>query len=122
MCENMDSLNDLIQMTREFCERRDWDQFHAPEQLAIGITTEAAELLSLFRFKTPEQIQAMLYAPEGREKVCDELADVLFFVLRFAQMNRIDLPSAMKRKIEKNEQKYPVELSRGKNLKYDELK
>lgn len=60
MTDNLNSLNDLIRVTQDFCERRDWDHFHAPEQLAIGITTEAAELLSLFRFKTPEQIQTII--------------------------------------------------------------
>ncbi|MBU1067945.1 nucleotide pyrophosphohydrolase [Myxococcota bacterium] len=116
-----DTLNDLIAMTREFCEQRDWDQFHAPDQLAVGIVTEAAELLQLFRFKSPEQLQALLDSPQGRERVSDELADVFFFVLRFAQMNHIDLPTAMRHKMAKNDLKYPVEKSRGRNLKYDEL-
>jgi NTP pyrophosphatase (non-canonical NTP hydrolase) len=104
-----------------FCSARDWDQFHSPDQLAIGLCTESAELLALFRFKNQEQIQDMMVSPGGRIKVSDELADVYFFLLRFTQMNRIDLSVALAAKLSKNEAKYPLEKSKGKNLKYDEL-
>jgi NTP pyrophosphatase (non-canonical NTP hydrolase) len=106
---------------QSFCAARDWDQFHSPDQLAIGLCTESAELLSLFRFKTHEQVQDMMNSPEGRARVSDELADAYFFLLRFSQMNRIDLSVALETKLFKNEAKYPVEKSKGKNLKYDEL-
>lgn len=106
---------------KAFCEARDWDQFHSPDQLAIGLATEAAELLALFRFKTPGQASELLATPATREKVSDELADVYFFLLRFAQMNNIDLEAALSAKLAKNEAKYPVAKSKGKNLKYDEL-
>lgn len=104
-----------------FCQARDWDQFHSPDQLAIGLATESAELLALFRFKTPVQVAELMASTLGRERVSDELADVYFFLLRFAQMNAIDLSAALDAKLAKNELKYPVERSRGKNLKYDEL-
>ena len=51
------------------------------------------------------------------EKIEDELADTLFFVLRFAQMNGIDLGWALERKIAKNAMKYPVEVCRSDNRK-----
>lgn len=106
---------------KAFCEAREWDQYHSPDQLAIGLATEAAELLSLFRFKTPEQVRELLASQSGREKISDELADVYFFLLRFAQMNNIDLGVALDVKLAKNDAKYPVEKAKGKNLKYDEL-
>jgi NTP pyrophosphatase (non-canonical NTP hydrolase) len=106
---------------QSFCTARDWDQYHSPDQLAIGLATESAELLALFRFKTPEQIRDLMASPSGRTKVSDELADVYFFLLRFAQMNQLDLSQALEIKLAKNEVKYPVELSRGRNLKYDEF-
>lgn len=110
-----------ISKVKTFCEARDWDQFHTPDQLAIGLATESAELLALFRFKTPEQVRELLATASTREKVSDELADVYFFLLRFAQMNNIDLEAALTAKLAKNEVKYPVDKSKGKNLKYDEL-
>lgn len=106
---------------KAFCQARDWDQFHSPEHLAIGIATEAAELLALFRFKNPEQIRTLMSSKKGREMVSDELADIYFFVMRFSQMNRIDLTRALTAKLAKNNLKYPIHKSKGKNLKYNEL-
>lgn len=115
-----ESIAELQERVRAFCEVRDWDQFHDPKELAIGLVTEAAELLDLFRFKRPEEMRALLADPVRREAVEDELADALFFILRFAQMNAVDLGAAVRRKLQKNEAKYPVELSRGSNRKYTE--
>ncbi|WP_343208209.1 nucleotide pyrophosphohydrolase [Anaerolentibacter hominis] len=114
------TLQTLKDMVGLFCKERDWDQFNNPKDLAIGITTEAGELLDIFRFKTQEQVIEMFGLPGKREKIEDELADVLFFTLRFAQMNEIDLSEILERKTEKNRQKYPVEIVRGRNLKYSE--
>lgn len=111
-------LNELIETIKTFCEQRDWDQYHNPKDLAIGISTEAAELLDLFRFKNGEEIQQTMTS--RRELIEDELADVLFFVLRFSQMNDIDLKKALEHKMEKNAVKYPVDKVKGNNKKYNE--
>ena len=108
-------------MVQQFCEERDWNKFHNPKDLAIGISTEANELLDIFRFKSEEDMKDIMEDANKRVHVTEELADVLFFVLRFAQMNDIDLYSAMIDKLGKNDRKYPVEKIRGKNLKYTEL-
>lgn len=114
-------LEELKTLVQQFCEDRDWDQFHDPKELAIGLSTEAAELLEHFRFQSPEQIRQKLHNPNSREAISDELADTLFFILRFAQMENIDLSKALHQKLEKSAKKYPVESSKGKNVKYTEL-
>jgi NTP pyrophosphatase (non-canonical NTP hydrolase) len=120
-----DVLAELLESVASFCEERDWDQFHDAKELAIGLVTESAELLEHFRFKSTEEFECYFSDPAGaggkREAIEDELADILFFVLRFSGRYEIDLASAMKRKLEKNALKYPVEKSRGSNRKYDEL-
>ncbi len=113
-------LNQLSKLIQDFCTERDWDQFHAAKDIAIGMVTESAELLDLFRFKTPEQVETVLRDSATLEKVSDELADVFYWVLRFADKNQIDLAHALEAKMLKNAEKYPVEKTRGKNLKYDE--
>lgn len=113
------TLEELKNMVKEFCEKRDWDQFHNPKELAIGISTEANELLQIFRFKTEEDMRKVM-GSNKRLEVEEELADVLYFVLRFAQMNKIDLSSAVFDKIDKNDKKYPAEKVRGCNKKYNE--
>lgn len=115
-----DDIAFLSESVRNFCEARDWDQFHPPKDLAIGLSTESNELLDLFRFKSDADISEKMQTPEFKEKVSDELADVFFFVLRFAQMNQINLAQSLERKITKNALKYPVEKSKGSNKKYNE--
>lgn len=113
------TINELMKQVQEFCEARDWDQFHNPKDLAIGLSTESNELLDIFRFKTEEQMNKIMNSSK-REHVEEEIADVFFFVLRFAQMNNIDLSEALTKKIAKNNEKYPVEKAKGSNDKYNE--
>ena len=115
------TIDELKNRVRAFCEARDWDQFHGPKDLAIGVATEASELLEHFRFMNDDEASSRLTEPERRQAIEEELADVLFFILRFAQRFDIDLDSALDRKIKKNDQRYPVEKARGSNLKHDEL-
>ena len=117
----MESVTELQRLVQSFCEARDWDQFHSPKELAIGAVTEAAELLDLFRFLDEEQQMAVLADAEQRERVEHELADVFFFLLRFAQRFGVDLAAALERKIAVNDERYPVELSRGRNAKARDL-
>ena len=113
------TINELMKQVQEFCEARDWDQFHNPKDLAIGLSTESNELLDIFRFKTEEQMNKIMNSSK-REHVEEEIADVFFFVLRFAQMNNIDLSEVLSKKIKKNNEKYPVEKAKGSNSKYNE--
>jgi len=120
----MDSSGSIVQLqeaVREFCERRDWDQFHNPKDLAIGIATEAGELLSLFRFLNEAESLSVLVDGRKREQVEDELADVLFFVLRFAQKAGIDLAACLTRKLAKNAMRYPIAKARGRNVRAEDL-
>jgi len=114
---NDDSVRTLMGAVRDFCTERDWDRFHSPKELAIGISTEAGELLEIFRFMDERQQSEMLADPQTREHIEDELADTAFFVLRFAQVTGIDLGRALERKIAKNARKYPADQCRGDNRK-----
>ena len=121
MDDGSTTLKELKDKVKAFCEERDWDQFHNPKDLAIGVSTEASELLDLFRFKGEEDIKEIMSNPDKRQKVGDELADVLYFLLRFAQMNDFDLSDELEKKIKKNAIKYPINKSKGSNKKYNEL-
>lgn len=111
----------LQEKIKEFCEMRDWDQFHNPKDLSIGIVTEASELLDIFRFKSASDISEMLNNKHKRDQIGQELADIIFFILRFAQLYDFDLDSEVLKKLKINEDKYPVEKSKGSNLKYTEV-
>ncbi len=119
MTDSETTVEELKQLVKRFCDERDWEQYHNPKDLAIGMVTESSELLDIFRFRDPEEVMS---DPVRSEHVKQELSDVLYFVLRFAQMNGIDLSEELPRKIAMNAEKYPVESSKGRNLKYDELR
>lgn len=115
------TLSDLKLHVKRFCDERDWDQFHGPKDLAIGVATEAAELLEVFRFKSPEECEQIMHTTESRERVADEIADTLYFLLRMCQRYDLDISSELARKMKKNEERYPVSGSKGSNRKYDEM-
>lgn len=119
--DHENTVDDLKNIVRKFCDARDWEKYHNPKDLSIGIITEASELIELFRFKDLDEVEELLENIKSRENIKQELADVLFFVLRFAQMNDIDLSKALKNKVEINENKYPADLFKGSNKKYNEL-
>ena len=120
MQDDARTIAEAKEIVRRFCEERDWDQYHNPKDLAVGMVTEGSELLEIFRFKTPEECRELLSEPKRLEAISDELSDVFYFVLRLAQMNSIDLFSALEDKIAKNNAKYPADKVRGCNRKYDE--
>ncbi len=102
------SIEEVKEWVKKFCEERDWDPFHGPKDLAIGLVTESSELLELFRFVNEESAAAKLKDPVFREKCADELADGFYFIARFAQMFDFDLSEAVEKKLVKNAKKYPA--------------
>jgi len=114
---NMESVASLTKLVKDFCEERDWDQFHTAKDLAIGMITEASELLEQFRFQSPSDIENRLATAEGRIDIGRELADVLFFLLRFSQRFGFDLGQELVNKIKYNAIRYPVDEFRGSNKK-----
>jgi len=109
----MSELADLQKRILEFRDARNWAQYHNPKDIAVCLSVEAAELLELFLWKQPRE--------PLRERVGEELADVLYSVLLLAKEYEIDLHAAMLDKLAKNEAKYPIEKSSGSNKKYSEL-
>lgn len=102
------SIDEAKDWVREFCEARDWTPFHGPKDLAIGLVTEASELLEIFRFVPEKDLGRLMDQPETRAQVSDELADSLYFILRFAQLYGFDLSACLRHKLIKNNEKYPI--------------
>ena len=118
--DNKTTIGELKEEIRIFCELRDWDQYHNAKELAIGIVTEASELLEHFRFKSENQVDAMFQNNSKKHKLTEEMADVLYFLIRLAQRYNIDLTTELENKIKKNREKYPIEKVKGSNKKYSE--
>ena len=93
---------------REFARDRDWEQYHTPKNLSMALAGEAAELLEIFQWLTPEESLAVKSSPKEREQVEAELADIVNYVVRLADVLDIDLEKAVLHKLEKNAAKYPA--------------
>lgn len=106
-----DSLEELRARLARFAAERDWDQFHSPKNLSMALIGEAAELVEHFQWLTQEQSNRL--AADKLTEVAEELADILIYVIRTADKLDVDLITAAWEKIEKNEQRYPVEKVRG---------
>ncbi len=119
--DNETTVEDLKKLVQKFCEDRDWDKYHQPKDLAISVITEAAELLEPFRFKSDTQVKQMMQDSKKKDEISQEVSDVLYFILRFAQMNKIDLSTELRRKLDINSKRYPIDKAKGSNKKYTEL-
>ncbi len=104
----------LRQLVQDFVVARDWTQYHTPKNLAMSLAIEAAEVMEIFQWLTPEESWRVREDPELRQALCDELADVLAYLLALSHHTGIDLASALQQKMQKNELKYPVEEFRGR--------
>jgi NTP pyrophosphatase (non-canonical NTP hydrolase) len=106
-----DNLENLRQRLADFAACRDWDQFHSPKNLSMALIAEAAELVEHFQWLTEAQSRQL--SAEKHHAVGEELADILIYLIRTADKLDIDLIQAAQQKIEKNEQRYPVEKVKG---------
>lgn len=113
------SLAALAERLRAFAAERDWEPFHTPKNLAAALIVEAAELLEHFQWLSGEESTRL--APEQRQRVALEMADVLLYLVRLADRLDIDLLAAATTKLAINAEKYPVALARGTHAKYTDL-
>ena len=109
----MTDIEEIINKLIEFRNDRDWEQFHNPKDLALAINVEAGELLELFLWKKPDDVD--------KEKVMEELADVFAFAFLLAEKYGFDVRQIVFDKIKQNGEKYPIDKAKGTPKKYSEL-
>ena len=98
----------------DFARVRDWEQFHAPKNLAMSLAIEAAELMEHFQWLDAAESMARSQDPAHREAIGDELADVCCYLLSLAAAMKFDLSQCVRAKMIKNARKYPAEQFRGR--------
>ena len=104
----------MVELTKkiiEFNEKRDWDQFHSPENLAKSISIEAGELLECFQWNNEYNL----------EDVKSELADVINYCLLMADKIGVDPKQIVLDKMKETAKKYPIDKAKGKSTKYNKL-
>jgi NTP pyrophosphatase (non-canonical NTP hydrolase) len=115
----MSDIQDLTKQIVDYRDERDWKQFHNPKDLAISLLLEAAEVAEHFQWKNPKEIEE--HIKTHRTDIGEELADVLYWVLLTSHDLGIDIKTAFAEKMKQNEKKYPIEKSKGKHTKYNQL-
>ena len=116
----MQTVAELSELVSQFRDARHWRQFHTAKSMALSLVIESSEVAELFQWGTDAPLSSL--PPEQRERLGEELSDVLYWTLAMASDAGIALPEAFVSKMSKNELKYPVEKARGSSLKYTELK
>ena len=114
----MNEIVDLQKRLKQFATERDWEQFHAPKNLAMALIVEAAELVEHFQWLTEQQSYEL--EDDKRQEVAFEMADIFIYNLRLAERLNIDLLEAVNKKMAINESKYPVDKVKGSSKKYTE--
>ena len=109
-------LDTLTQQLRQFAQARDWEQFHAPKNLSMAISIEAAELMEHFQWLSEAQSKQL--NDQQHQDVRHEMADIFLYLLRLADQLNIDLIASAEEKMRINEKKYPAEQARGRADKY----
>jgi NTP pyrophosphatase (non-canonical NTP hydrolase) len=112
----MSEIQELIDALVTFRDQRDWQQFHDTKNLAVALSIETAELNELFLWKDVKDSEQV-----DKEKIKEELADVFAYAFLLAEKQGLDVKKIVLDKIAMNEEKYPVEKSKGSSKKYNEL-
>lgn len=115
----MKNIDDFVKRIVAFRDARDWKKFHNPKDLALSLVLEATEVMEHFQWKNNKEIER--YDANKKSEIGEELADVLYWVLLMSHDLKINLLDAFEKKMQKNEEKYPVNKVKGKNTKYNKL-
>jgi dCTP diphosphatase len=115
----MKTLHEITTQIVSFRDARDWKQFHGLKDIALSMMLEAGEVGEIFQFKTDTEIAGKLESL--KERIGEELSDVLYWTLLMAHDSGVNLEEAFARKMDRNEAKYPLEKAKGNNRKYTEL-
>lgn len=115
----MSDIKQLTEKIKKFRDERDWMQFHNHKDMALSMILEAGEVLEHFQWKSKKEIEK--YVKENKDDIAEEIADVGMYLFELADNLGIDLKTAMLKKLDKNNKKYPVEKAKGKHTKYNKL-
>jgi NTP pyrophosphatase (non-canonical NTP hydrolase) len=114
MADASTTIAELKDAVRRFAAERAWEQFHSPKNLSMALAAEAGELLEHFLWVDSEASRAVVHDSARLAAVAEEVADVAILVVNMSLVLGLDLSDAIRAKMARNEQKYPVEKYRGR--------
>jgi len=119
MTDKTTTIRELRDHVEAFIDARQWYQFHTPKDLSMAISVEASELVEKFLWIGSQK--SFQEVDKNRQEIEEELADVVITAINFARAAKIDIASAIEKKMLLNAQKYPLEKAKGKYCKWDKL-
>ena len=111
----MGDIKEIEKSLKRFAEERDWDKYLNPKDVLVAMMSEVGELAECYRWLSTEEIQKINGDPQKRNKIEDEIADIMMFLITIAYKSNIDIEEAIRNKMEKNAMKYPIEKIKGKH-------
>jgi NTP pyrophosphatase (non-canonical NTP hydrolase) len=106
--EALMDLDELQGRLRVFASDRNWEKFHSPKNLSMALMVEAAELMELFQWLTPEESRAAKDDSSLKLRIGEELSDVLLYLLQLADHTGVELGKAVEAKLQMNAKKHPI--------------
>jgi NTP pyrophosphatase (non-canonical NTP hydrolase) len=114
MPDNTTTVANLREAMGRFVAERNWEPFHSPKNLVMGLAVEVAELMEHFLWVDNDASRQVVHEPARLGDVADEMADVACYLLALSNTLGIDLSDAVTAKLAKTALKYPAERYRGR--------
>ena len=120
-------MNNFQKRIKQYAEDRDWNQFHNPKDLLLGIVEEVGEIRNIVKWEQDaRKIKKTLEI--NKEELKDNIGDIYWFLALLANGNDIDMDEAIDEVIQANKKRFPVQEVKsehtnlymgGKDKKYD---
>ena len=94
---------------RAFAEERDWVKFHDPKSLVLALVGEVGEVAELLQWLPASEAAELARAEPLRQRMGEELADVLIYLVRLADVVGVDLVEAAMNKLADSGRRFPVD-------------
>ena len=114
MADSTTTVAELKASMARFVAEREWEQFHSPKNLVMGLAVETAELMEHFLWIDNNESRQIAQSAEKRQEIADELADVTTYILALSNVLNLDMSDAVVSKMAQTAKKYPVEECRGR--------
>ena len=107
-------MNPYQEQIKKFCEERNWNQFHNPKDILLGIVEEVGEFRNIIKWEqNPEVIKKLLF--EKKDEVKDTVGDIFWFLSLLANSCDVDIDEAVQFTIEDNKRRFPIEKTKDKH-------
>jgi dCTP diphosphatase len=102
----MNEIQNLASEIKKFADARNWEQFHTPKNLSMAVAGEAGELVAEFQWLTPDESTRSNMSPDKLMDVELEIADVAIYLIRLADVLKIDISEVVRKKLSINESRF----------------